>query len=627
MASLTQKEVRKRSKAILKDNSLGDIYKDHKKRGRGHEIEEFVETRVRELFPPKGGETEEKLTLTILNELRGVELAIENILQQYDFSRHVNLDNIENVGPKARYYKERRGWGRRDRVFPKNNPQGRREQLVRSIIWRAVTLHKDEQLWKLDKLIELQVLLDRRLHMVELMRYHVSKAGEITRWSQRKGKITRTPNRNWRLTITGNPSTDPTPKWTDGHVLRWFEYPRVPNTAKFHQAIAAWLNHLYKFNPQLSDQEAANWEAQRLQKGRVIFNIPSDRVWLTRKSTKPANQASKYWQLDPDDNNHFRWILTKEGIDHPDAAIDFLFMPTQFGDPKQPYTRQNPDEGWKNWWERNHFYCDQTLHALMLKSLLLAMQNHAPNAKWFEKLLEDFGTKYIQIYVPSFDSKALGCDRSDLVFFNPEEASIEVLEIGDGIRVDNHPVYPHLTQDIWRLENAVVVDIKGPISSKSIWVEGHGTGARPLLELQNTVLRKLNEHIRGAQDLIRNRPKSKMSLSYDGGSYDGGGNLSVRPLVNEKNPERHLYNWGVIWRDAQTIWYNPKSGIIDTGRIHAGEKERFFPLWQRTSRGRLREVKVNINMVRSVFSYSKSSAITFFHVAPKIIKIIKEKKP
>jgi hypothetical protein len=589
----------KRLKEIL--NATADvrrIYHEQIERGRGFEIEEFAEHRFNTLATANKSEAE--IRTSILDEVQAIERDIEDILTNYKFEDHVNLNDVEHVGPKFRYRHEIRGWENEK----KSNPQERRKQLVRSIIWRAAALHSEAELWDKSNDVRLRILLERRLHIVELMRYHVSRAG----------------SRDWRLRLEDG--LLPSPKWTDGHVLRLFEYPRVPAKGAtgqmFRNAIEDYVKH---FPPVLDAIEANTWNATIEDNGSLHFHVPAEREWLTREQNKTANSASKYWTLDPKDPDRYRWILSKNGRDNPNDAIDQLFLPTNPDDPTRTFTHENPNMGWKNWWERNHLFCDQTLHALMLKSMLLAMLNQTQD-DWFTDLITQHGKKdYIQIHKPFGGDVALGSTQSDDPFFEfREKTKLEDLEIGDCIIVHNHPVYEHLTLDVWKLENAIVVDIKKMHPDvNTVWVQGHGTAVRPLVELMNYVIDLFNKHLKGAQNAVEARLRDQSMSGITELTYDGiNGNIMFRPDKPFGDPNNDRDLWGINWLD-ETKFYHPDTGIITLpgGPVNK-QFLHFFPLWRRKDGGRVMRVQADRKSLFAAFNfYNGATAVDC--IKPKII--------
>jgi hypothetical protein len=323
---------------------------------RGYEPVAFIERRIRALYDANPAVTDAQLISDIKADMTKVAAAITDILTNYNFGHHLNLTHVARAQPRFRYYHERNGWGSRDR----GSPQARRRLLVRSIIWGAFIIQHSEQLHEPANRKKLQKLVDRRLHMVEIMRYHVGKAGTISVWNAASGARRRRPNRRWILSVTGGK-----PQWTDGHVLRWFEYPRVYNILRFRKAVEQWLEQLRGIDMAKFTAELGRWGVTRNPDGTYTWGVDAGDKWLTRDKEKIANHASAYWFNDP--SNSYRWFLTVTGQTDPVAAIDKLFTPTIAYDPTQAYNRNNPEQGWKNWWERNHIYCDQTVHALHLR--------------------------------------------------------------------------------------------------------------------------------------------------------------------------------------------------------------------------------------------------------------------
>jgi hypothetical protein len=232
------------------------------------------------------------------------------------------------------------------------------------------------------------------------------------------------------------------------------------------------------------------------------------------------------------------------------------------------------------------------------------MQRHHPGANWFLDLLISKGNTYVQIYYPWGSPGYLCNDQPhDPYFENRNDIPFKDLQIGDGVIIDNHPAYPKLTRDIWRNENAVVIDIKGALNARNVWLQGHGTGARPLTVFLNAMIDKFNDHLAGAQRTVRNRPAGATQLTYDGITN----NLRVRTGL----PANDLASWAVTWTESPSTTYEAHTGIIKDGSTF------YFPLWNRVG-GSLRKVKASRNMLAAYQYFSSPGAHTSV-VRPKIM--------
>jgi hypothetical protein len=325
-----------------------------------------------------------------------------------------------------------------------------RRDRIRAIGWRAAAIH--DAVWqgssdgKSAILLTdaLDMLIDRRLHMVERMNFQISRADVL--------------GGDWTFTSP----------WIDGFRVRMFEYPRiakqqVPKAVMFIDADEIEPVGTPPFQP-----GAGQWLKD--EQGRLVFNVPPfpglslPSGWLMddakiQSATKPEDK--RFWA-------YFRLIdSSKKATD----VIDALFV---------------PDSDWRN---RHWLFCDHVISALHLEALLFAMRRRDPS-NGDQKFNALTGTPTGPLSLGGFldrvgASNAYGrllSMQNDPHFENMaiDEAD---LQVGDHVVVYNSKVYGALSVSEWILENAVVIDVDsdhttGGIIENALVLQGHGTPPR-----------------------------------------------------------------------------------------------------------------------------------------------------
>lgn len=308
-----------------------------------------------------------------------------------------------------------------------------RASWVPQIVWGAVGLHAE--LWKSEgpppqlQKAALDEILDRRLRAVEQMSCNVNAA---------QGFQLQTLARTW--TIAG-----PAGPWTDGFVVRNFEYPVLPS------------NQFAGILPRLSE-----WKQKY---GIVIVFTP------------PPGQAPVYFPKDV----RKAWLVkvTKSG------TMWVTYQPSTTVKPADVVHRLfSPPR--MDFMDRNWLFCDMVSSAVHLEAFMFANRRRKGNDDDFNAVANR--TDYMRLGpVVQFDSThdldILMCDDQD-PFFENLDLSIDELQVGDFVCFWSSRVYDLIVPDgAWRNEFSLVmqVDPDGPTgkvrvlsNGPQIWLAGHG---------------------------------------------------------------------------------------------------------------------------------------------------------
>jgi hypothetical protein len=302
-----------------------------------------------------------------------------------------------------------------------------RRYRIRAIGWRAAAIH--DEVWKASAngrsaillTDALDMLIDRRLHIVERMNFQISRADVL--------------GGAWSFTAP----------WEDGFRVRMFEYPRIPKkqvkqAEKFIDPDEIGPPGTKPFQP-----GAGLWRRES-PNGRLIFNrppypglnLPPQWVVDTARVQSSTTQADKlFWA-------YFRLIdQNSKATD----VLDAMFKPET------------------NWTTRNWLFCDHVISALHLEALLFAWRRRDPsNAD--QKFNALMGAPTGPLSIGGFldrvgASNAYG--RLLSMANDPHFENIAIdesdLQVGDHVVVYNSKVFGALSPSEWVLENSVVIDV------------------------------------------------------------------------------------------------------------------------------------------------------------------------
>jgi hypothetical protein len=359
----------------------------------------------------------------------------------------------------------------------------KRHRRVSAIVWRAAAIHA-LQLWTPSangKTATLATaafdqLVDRRLRTVERMNYNIASA------------------RSWggpgKLSITG-----PDGPWLDGFRVRMFEYPRVPNTQIYRTAIGAKLRpagHRALFDG--AYDWAYSTDNKRLErevppKPGAYFRAPTVAVPARDDLRRHIHQDPG---PDPDPDRIWRSLyrLRIQPVAPTTKAqvIDLVF-------------RSHVD-----WWERTWIWCDHTIAALHLESLLHAIRRRTGSDAEFNTIgaAKPPGYMSFDAVVDGHGSDEFLTDSGDTRYFENLTVDLADLQVGDHLIFWNSPLYGVLSDGDWRLENALIMDVDSDPGAATVNVDGlvmqgHGTGEKIYARFQREIAGHLKEPFQAAQ--------------------------------------------------------------------------------------------------------------------------------
>jgi hypothetical protein len=337
------------------------------------------------------------------------------------------------------------------------------------IVWRAVAIHGD-LLWKrltIPRELEVAALdeiLDRRLRTVEQMHCNVNSGGLFVS----------TLNRAWVVAGPNGP-------WTDGILVRNFEYPFLPKKP---------------FEPFLS--KMGNWRDQ----GTTLLFLPAGDLENPQASTRFAKGLGKSWKVlvDPDTSESWPTFQPTGPLKHADV---FRRM---FSTPREDF------------FERNWLYCDQVGSSVNIEALEFGIQRRPGPHPTFEAAMIKPGYVRVGHVVRTHGEQNLGILMSDDAdeFFENAFIDLEDLQVGDFVCFWNTQMYGLIAGGAWRNEYAHIMDVdadaltgkaKTALSGPQIWLSGHGV----LKSLYGAMATELTAHIKGMLDDLRNRLKSALA--------------------------------------------------------------------------------------------------------------------
>jgi hypothetical protein len=300
-------------------------------------------------------------------------------------------------------------------------------------------------------------LLDRRLRIVERMRYNVAANDLMMR-----------DNRT-HFSFAG-----PTSGWRDGLRVHLFEYQGFKSSEI--EKIPGLPAGSWVFFPGGATYAKVQSVTRNATDGTVISGSPAN-AWRF-----PAVIMAN-WQVSVGKISFYRIDLLSTPTD-PVAVIDELFdyRGTLGSEPKKA-----------DIWNRAWLLCDQVISALQIEALLFGLRRRttdAAAADTFRQLIAkrppvkvtlDEGVKTIDTAFVSLDAhvrnvaegepadpkvlmrsdEAAGTEFAD-PYFTSATSTFGELQVGDQVEFLNSPVYNALTgnQGIWGLENAVVMELE-----------------------------------------------------------------------------------------------------------------------------------------------------------------------
>jgi hypothetical protein len=346
-----------------------------------------------------------------------------------------------------------------------------RDEWIWQIVWRAVMIHSD-LLWKKKSELAIEPLdeiLDRRLRTVEQLHCNVNSGGIALS----------TLGRTWKVDGPGGP-------WTDGVLVRNFEYPFLP-TAPFKA-------HLAKMT---------NWKP--LGPDAIIF-LPSGATGgALQANIRFPKRVTKAWLVLFTKTSSTVWptFQPNEGLKHDDVFRDMFDPPRE------------------NFFDRNWLYCDQTGSAVNIEALEFGMKRRpgAPHTS-FETAMTTKDYVRLGPVVRTHREKNLGflmTDDND-EFFENTFVDLNDIQVGDFVCFWNNHLYDLLAPDgAWRNEYSHIMDVETDANGRvtttsvgpSISLSGHGV----VMKAYSAMATEMIDYIKAMLDDLRTRLKAAVSAN------------------------------------------------------------------------------------------------------------------
>lgn len=351
-----------------------------------------------------------------------------------------------------------------------------RRYRIRAIGWRAGAVH--DLVWKASadgssailQTDALDMMIDRRLHMVERMNLQISRADVM--------------GGQWTLNAA----------FEDGFRTRMFEYPRIPKKQAKQAEKFIDADEIEPPGTKPFQAGAGRWRRESAN-GRLIFNVPPfpglnlPPEWVVdtaRVQSTTVEADKRFWA-------YFR--LIGQGHKATDV-LDALFTPHL------------------SWMGRKWLFCDHVISALHLEALLFAKRRRDPagaDQKFNALMSAPTGPISIGGFLDRVGaSNAYGRLLSMANDPHFENTAIDEadLQVGDHVVVYNSKVFGALSPSEWILENAVVIDVDsdhstGGIVERALVLQGHGTGEWDYgTYLQSIIAGPFNEFLREIRKVI-----------------------------------------------------------------------------------------------------------------------------
>ena len=345
-----------------------------------------------------------------------------------------------------------------------------RSDWIWNIVWRAMIVHSD-LLWKSTTpprelaTEALDEILDRRLRTVEQLHCNVNSGGIAT--------ATSAPERKWKVDGPGGP-------WTDGVLVRNFEYPFLPKKP---------------FEAQLT--KMTNWKVS----GEYIEFAPSGGT-VPQASIRLPKRITKAFIVFVSESGKSAWLtfLPNEGLKH-----DFVFT-EMFDTPRE------------NFFDRNWLFCDQTGSAVNIEALEFGMKRRpgAPHTS-FETAMTTENYVRLGPVVRTHREKNSGILMSDDndAFFENTFVDLNDLQIGDFCCFWNNHLYDLITEGAWRNEYSHVMevetDIFGSVKTTSLGPQVKLSGHGLVTALYSAMATEMIVYVKGMIDNLRVRLKAALS--------------------------------------------------------------------------------------------------------------------
>lgn len=404
-----------------------------------------------------------------------------------------------------------------------------RLQLVAKIAVRALALHRE--LWVGEQIDAnaLREIIDRRLRTVELMVYHINTVGG--------GK------RDWKITAAET--------WMDGNRTRLFEFPEVGGDDNLDVLIKRAGTKLstsdWLFEPTTGKPTRLNWNRLPPHPETGVLNEdPPELVTITKiidgnsitttfgavNIRLPSLALRSRWKLSFKDNYSLRFFAGPAGTPTLAESLDELFTVSAGGVDKKT-----------NWWDRAWLNCDHAISALQLAALLFAWRRRVapPNVAVAEaafNALATINTSVLTSYgQPPIDDKYVSLGpmtqesignstglldgRNGNAYFRTTEKDVDQLEVGDHVIFRNTRVYDMFTKGLWRLENAIVLDLSatkrdGTFDLDNVQLAGHGLSGT-VATYKSQFLTVMNNLLESAVSVIRGKGTAATTCEFGSG--------------------------------------------------------------------------------------------------------------
>ena len=498
----------------------------------------------------------------------------------YEDIRTKVMDSPDHLPIKSKSFKDDRDKSRLIKAYV-GSPERTRERMILSIVWTSISV---DNLLKHDRqtvINNLHYLVDRRIRIAERMLYDVGYAPD--------------KDRAW---VKG---MNPNGPWKDGW-NRIFEYPRVlqkrflkicdPHPGDGHCRIRWSDGHTPSLEPYIAWFKVDTRDIKKLPPNRYKHGFTEDRE-KNYKLIKTNNEAENFWKRpDPPDPQDYLFFFDMTRFDDVELAINSLFTPSDDFMKRNHFCcdhvihilhleellfalkKRGSVAGFKNklhfapenWlridnsWEVHPYIKEIHLREIGLGKILSRIvfpKNKVELIHDVEKNIDE--VNYADAVIKKLKEhpgdhfenmadveKALGEERylanpNEKSFFEHIEIRESELQVGDHVRVWNHPAYEKMTvEGAWRLENAIVVQ-----TIPKLILQGHGL---PPLGLEDMKVRMI-DLFNHALVPLQNKVKRLANSIKDDQPTDGDGMLTRRFTATQSPfaPEARYADWWLRW--------------------------------------------------------------------------------